>query len=50
MKPTQKIENWFWEYTYNNWKLTPKSKRVVIGAAGIVAAGIIGALIISRKK
>jgi hypothetical protein len=50
MSAKNKLQNWFWEYTYNNWKLTPKSQRVVIGAAGIVAAGLITALIINGKK
>lgn len=50
MSAKDKFQNWFWDYTYNNWKLTPKSKRVIIGAAGIVAAGLITALMINRKK
>lgn len=45
-----KIKNFLYNYAYQNWKLTPKSKRVIYGAAGIVAAGLLGAILISRKK
>ena len=46
----QKFDDWFFNYAYNNWKFTPKSKNVIIGAGGIVAIGLITALLINNKK
>jgi len=45
-----KFTDWLYNYTYNNWKFTPKSKGVLYGAAGILTAGIITAFVISKKK
>jgi hypothetical protein len=45
-----KFGNWLYNYSYENWKFTPKSKGVLYGAAGILAAGIITAFVISKKK
>jgi hypothetical protein len=45
-----KLQNWLYEYSYNNWKFTPKSKKVIGGAVGIVIAGIIAGIVISKKK
>ena len=50
MKPIKKIENWFWDYTYKNWKLTPKSKNVLFGSVLIVLAGGLIANKIAKKK
>ena len=45
-----KLQNWLYKYGYNNWKLTPKSKKVIGGAVGIVVAGIIAGIVIAKKK
>jgi hypothetical protein len=45
-----KLQNYLYNYAYKNWKFTPKSKRVLTGAAGILLAGIITAGIINKKK
>jgi hypothetical protein len=45
-----KLENFLYNYGLYNWKFTPKSKRVIAGAAGIVIAGIIAASVINKKK
>jgi hypothetical protein len=45
-----KFTNWLYNYSYENWKFTPSSKKVMYGAASILAAGVIGAFIISKKK
>lgn len=44
------LQDKLYEYAYYNWKFTPKSKGVLYGAAGILAAGIITAFVISKKK
>jgi hypothetical protein len=44
------LQDKLYEYAYYNWKFTPKSKRVLRGAASIVIAGIIAAAVISKKK
>lgn len=41
----KKFSDWFWSYTYNNWKLTPKSKGTVIQAGAI----ILGSILVARK-
>jgi len=41
----KKFSDWFWSYTYNNWKLTPKSKTAIAGAGAI----ILGSLLIANK-
>jgi hypothetical protein len=45
-----KLQNWLTNYSYNNWKFTPKSKKVIGGAVGIVIAGIIAGIVIAKKK
>jgi len=45
-----KFQNWLYNYSYENWKYTPRSKKVIGGAAGIVIAGLIASVIISKKK
>jgi hypothetical protein len=45
-----KLKDWLYNYAYNNWKFTPKSKRALTGAAGIILTGIIAASIINKKK
>jgi hypothetical protein len=44
------LQNFLYNYGLYNWKFTPKSKRVLTGAAGIVIAGIITAAVINKKK
>jgi hypothetical protein len=45
-----KLKDWLYNYAYKNWKFTPKSKRALTGAAGIILTGIIAASIINKKK
>ena len=45
-----KLQNFLYNYGLYNWKFTPKSKRVLTGAAGIVIAGIVAAAVINKKK
>jgi len=45
-----KLQNFLYNYGLYNWKFTPKSKRVIAGAAGIVISGIIAAAVINKKK
>jgi hypothetical protein len=45
-----KLQSYLYNYGLYNWKFTPKSKRVLTGAAGIVLAGIIAAAVINKKK
>jgi hypothetical protein len=45
-----KLQDYLINYSIYNWKFTPKSKRVLTGAAGIVIAGIIAAAVINKKK
>jgi hypothetical protein len=45
-----KLSNWLYNYSYNNWKFTPKSKKVIGGAVSIVIAGIIASVVIGKKK
>ena len=45
-----KFENWLYNYSYNNWKFTPRSKKVIGGAVGIVLAGLITSIYIGKKK
>lgn len=45
-----KLQNFLYNYSLYNWKFTPKSKRVIAGAAGIVIAGIVAAAVINKKK
>lgn len=44
------LQNFLYNYGLYNWKFTPKSKRVLTGAVGIVISGIIAAAIINKKK
>ena len=44
------LQNFLYNYGLYNWKFTPKSKRVLTGAAGIVIAGIIASYVINKKK
>ena len=44
------LQNYLYNYASKNWKFTPKSKRVLTGAAGILLAGIIAANIINKKN
>jgi hypothetical protein len=44
------LQNFLNNYALYNWKFTPKTKRVLTGAAGIVIAGIIAAAVINKKK
>ena len=46
----KKLSNWFWDYTANNWKLTPQSKKIVNISAFIVIAAAVTALTINKKK
>ena len=46
----KKLQDYLYNYAFYNWKFTPKSKRVIAGAAGIVIAGIIAAAVINKKK
>jgi hypothetical protein len=46
----QSFNNWFWDYTYNNWKLTPKNKTALTFAGLIVFSGIVTAATIIKKK
>jgi hypothetical protein len=46
----KKLQDYLYNYAFYNWKFTPKSKRVITGAAGIVIAGIIAAAVINKKK
>lgn len=46
----KKFNNWFWDYTMNNWKLTPRSKKIVSLAALLVIAGGVTAYQINKKK
>lgn len=46
----KKFNDWFWDYTMNNWKLTPRSKNVVTAAALIVITGAITAYQLNKKK
>jgi hypothetical protein len=46
----KKFDDWFFNYAYNNWKFTPKSKNVLIGAGSIVAIGLVTALLLNNKK
>lgn len=45
-----KFSNWLYNYSYENWKFTPKSKRVIGGAISIVIAGIVTGIFLSKKK
>ena len=45
-----KFSNFFWNYTYNNWKLTPVSKQALFKASAIIGAGILLSIYISKKK
>ena len=45
-----KFSNFFWNYTYNNWKLTPVSKKALYQASAIIGAGILMSIYISKKK
>jgi len=50
MSNKQKFKNWFWDYAYNNWKLTPKNRTQLTAAGLIVLSGIITAATIVKKK
>jgi hypothetical protein len=50
MKDKKSFQEWFWNYTANNWVLTPKSKRVLFAAGGILAAALFAAVQINKKK
>lgn len=45
MSAKQDFSKWFWEYTYENWVLTPQSKKILAGASAIV----ILSFLISKK-
>lgn len=45
-----KLQEYLYNYSLYNWKFTPKSKRVIAGAAGIVIVGFIAAAVINKKK
>ena len=45
-----KLSTYFWNYTYNNWKLTPKSRNVIAGAALIVLGGYLVGKQIEKKR
>ena len=45
-----KLSTYFWNYTYKNWKLTPKSRNVIAGAAFIVLGGYFLSKQIENKK
>ena len=46
----KKFNDWFWDYTYQNWKLTPRSKGIISAAAFIVIAGAVTAYHLNKKK
>jgi hypothetical protein len=50
MKDKKSFQEWFRNYTANNWKLTPKSKQTLFIAGGLVAAALFTALQINKKK
>jgi len=50
MKDKKSFQEWFWNYTANNWVLTPKSKRVLFAAGGILAAALFAAVQINKKS